>query len=67
MKQGFLMNSGTIGTKVSVRLKQGGRSSEVVIKRGSTVFIFINFGYLYYNREESKLNFTNIPRNCPVY
>ena len=41
-KQGFLKyysesDAVGTGTKVSVRHRQGGRSSEVVIKRGSTV------------------------------
>ena len=38
--RGFLsaiLNGDAVGTKVSVRHRQGGRSSEVVVKRGSTV------------------------------
>ena len=37
---GFLstiLNSDAVGTKVSVNHKQGGRSSEVVVKRSSSV------------------------------
>ena len=37
---GFLstiLNGDAVGTKVSVHHRQGGRSSEVVVKRGSTV------------------------------
>ena len=40
-KQGFLstiLNRDAVGPKVSVRHTQGGHSSEVVVKRGSTVF-----------------------------
>ena len=44
--QGFLMYyseyncySDAVGTKVIVCLRQGGRSSEVVVKRGSTVLL----------------------------
>ena len=42
-KQGFLMyytKSVAIGTEVSVRYKESGRFSGVVVKRGSTVDIF---------------------------
>ena len=41
-KQGFLMyysKGDAIGTRVSVRYRRSGRLSEVVVKRGSTVFI----------------------------
>ena len=44
-KQGFLkylitiLNCDVVGTKVSVCHRQGGRSSEVVAKRGSTVML----------------------------
>ena len=46
-KRSFLstiLNGDAVGTKVSVRHRQGGRSSGVVIKRGSTVHVgyFIN-------------------------
>ena len=40
-KQGFLMYNSkgdAIGTKVSVRYRRSGRLSEVVVKRGSTVY-----------------------------
>ena len=40
-KQGFLMyysKGDAIGTKVSVRYRRSGRLSEVVVKRGSTVY-----------------------------
>ena len=40
-KQGFLMyysKGDAIGTRVSVRYRRSGRLSEVVVKRGSTVF-----------------------------
>ena len=43
-KQGFLMYNSkgdAIGTKVSVRYRRSGRLSEVVVKRGSTVFILV--------------------------
>ena len=39
-KQGFLkyyLNGNVVGTKVGVRNRQGGHTSEVVVKRGSTV------------------------------
>ena len=40
-KQGFvkyyILNGDAVGTKVSVRYRQGGRESGVVVKRGSTV------------------------------
>ena len=36
---GTILNSDAVGTKVSVRHRQGGRSSEVVVKRGSTVLV----------------------------
>ena len=32
-----ILNGDAVGTKVSVRYREGGRSSEVVVKRGSTV------------------------------
>ena len=38
--RGFLsiiLNGDAVGTKVSGRCRQGGRLSEVVVKRGSTV------------------------------
>ena len=41
-KQGFLMyysKGDAIGTRVSVRYRRSGRLSEVVVKRGSTVYI----------------------------
>ena len=40
-KQGFLMyysKGDSIGTRVSVRYRRSGRLSEVVVKRGSTVY-----------------------------
>ena len=40
-KQGFLMyysKGDAIGTRVSVRYRRSGRLSEVVVKRGSTVY-----------------------------
>ena len=43
-KRGFLstiLNGDAVGTKVSVSHRQGGRSSEVVVKRGSTVCIAV--------------------------
>ena len=43
-KQGFLMyysKGDAIGTKVSVRYRRSGRLSGVVVKRGSTVALFL--------------------------
>ena len=43
-KQGFLMyysKGDAIGTKVSVRYRRSGRLSGVVVKRDSTVYIYI--------------------------
>ena len=43
-KQGFLMyytKGDAIGTKVSVRYRESGRLSGVVVKRGSTVNFFV--------------------------
>ena len=43
-KQGFLIyysKGDAIGTKVSVRYRRSGRLSEVVVKRGSTVVVFL--------------------------
>ena len=45
-KQGFLMyysKGDAIGTKVSVRYRRSGRLSGVVVKRGSTVYIYIQW------------------------
>ena len=45
-KQGFLMyysKGDAIGTRVSVRYRRSGRLSEVVVKRGSTVYVFYLF------------------------
>ena len=44
-KQGFLMyysKGDAIGTKVSVRYRRSSRLSEVVVKRGSTVYTKFN-------------------------
>ena len=38
MKQVFKVNSDAVEIKVSVHPRQGGRSSEVVVKRGSTTY-----------------------------
>ena len=57
-KQGFLMyysKGDAIGTKVSVRYRRSGRLSGVVVKRGSTVYIYI---YLFFCTNE----FLNIQR-----
>ena len=43
-KQGFLMyysKGDAIGTKVSVRYRRSGRLSEVVVTRGSTVYVLL--------------------------
>ena len=43
-KQGFLMyysKGDAIGTKVSVRYRRSGRLSGVVVKRGSTVILYL--------------------------
>ena len=37
MEHSFFMYGDAVGTKVSGRSRQGGRSSEVAVKRGSTV------------------------------
>ena len=47
-KQGFLMyysKGDAIGTRVSVRYRRSGRLSEVVVKRGSTVVLYISTIY----------------------
>ena len=41
--RGFLstiLNGHAVGTEVSVRYRQGGRTLEVVVKRGSTVYMY---------------------------
>ena len=55
-KQGFLMyysKGDAIGTKVSVRYRRSGRLSGVVVKRGSTVYIYRQRGQV--NRLGSSL------------
>ena len=44
-KQGFVIyytKGVAIGTEVSVRYRESGRLSGVVVKRGSTVYTFVN-------------------------
>ena len=38
VKHGTILNGDAVGTKVSVRHRQGGHSSEEGVKRGSTAF-----------------------------
>ena len=61
---GTILNSDAVGTKVSVRHRQGGRSSEVVVKRGSTVLFCIHTGgrraaasFMYYCNTNQKAAF----------
>ena len=45
-----ILNGNAVGTKVSVRHRQGGHSSKVVVKRGSTVhgIIHMDSGCFYH-------------------
>ena len=54
-KQGFLMyysKGDAIGTRVSVRYRRSGRLSEVVVKRGSTVYTTMYVRSCYRNSAE---------------
>ena len=49
VKQGFLLNytkGDAIGTKANARYRESGCLLEVVVKRGSTVYAFINHSSL---------------------
>ena len=64
--RGFLsaiLNGHAIGTKVSGRYRQGGRTLEVVVKRGSTVSIS---EYVVGHRHSSPLDFPTVCKHLHI-